>query len=54
MYHYGPGFQNHPIDKKAFDPEGQIWGSIGQIFKFLYFVVYLHLTSSGLTGTTEH
>ena len=23
-YHYGPGFQNHPVTKIAFDLEGQI------------------------------
>jgi len=25
-YHYGPGFQNHPVAKMAFDLEGQIQG----------------------------
>ena len=26
-YHYGPGFQKHPVAKMRFDLEGQIWGS---------------------------
>ena len=30
-YHYGPGFQNHPVAKMAFDLEGQIRESKGQM-----------------------
>jgi len=36
-YHYGPGFQNHPVTKMAFGLESQIWGQKvkwGQIFHF--------------------
>jgi len=30
-YHYGPGFQKHPVAKMRFDLEGQIWGVKGQM-----------------------
>jgi len=55
-YHYGPGFQKHPVAKMRFDLEGQIWGSKvkwGQIFKKKYFVLSFYITSS-LAWTIEY
>jgi len=31
-YQYGPGFQNHPVAKMAFDLEGQIQGQMRSNF----------------------
>ena len=44
-YHYGPGFQKHPVAKVAFDLEGEIWGSNSQMkknfFKIFIFCLVL-------------